>query len=615
MVVATLALLLSAATASGAPGHHFPSGLIPRMQLSPAARYVTPPNLTFDASYENLIDRYFTDVAAANGSGSNVYSVTTQYSSIQYHSSVGGSYLDHDPIPASGCDDGTDPFCLTDQQLQNEIQNVLTAEDWHGGPSNMFFLMTPVGVGSCVDAFSGICSTNFFCAYHNNFVDANGEDVIYANEPYEGPIGGCSGDFAPFDPGAGFGFPNDHDSDTTINTISHEHIEAITDPLGTAWYADDGNGDEIGDLCAYYYGPKAGTAANGQPYSQLINGHDYSLQEEYSNNDGGCVTHLGGASSPETSGSGPLTPHGGPVMLTNTTYAIYWLPTPGVTVRPTVSGTAAEHQTLSSTAGTWNGGATSFAYQWQRCSATGTGCANIPGATTSTYTLTSADGGNTVRSTVSATNVNGPSPYAASATTAVVAPIPAATASPVVSGAAGVGRSLSTTGGTWNTAVSLTYQWLRCAADGTGCAAIPAATANTYPLVAADAGHRLEAVVSATNPAGTTGATSAATAVVVDVPAASGAPRIVGNARVHKQLSAIHGTWTWSPTAYRYRWLRCSRSGGGCVAIKNATHVSYRVTQRDAGHRLRLRVTATNAAGSHSATSSPTARVRAARHR
>src|SRR5436305_4139932 len=101
-------------------------------------------------------------------------------------------------------------------------------------------------------------------------------------------------------------------------------------------------------------------------------------------------------------------------MHTNTTYAIYWLPTPGNTVQPVDTGTAAVNHTLTSSQGSWTGSPTGFSYQWQRCSSAGTGCANIPGATASSYTLTSADGGNTVRSTVSATNVNGASPFAAS---------------------------------------------------------------------------------------------------------------------------------------------------------------------------------------------------------
>jgi hypothetical protein len=615
-VLVTLAAVLTLlATASGASGkatlHLQPSGLIPRLQTpvnSPG--YATPATLTFDASYENLIDQYFTDVAAASGTGSNVYSVDTQYSGIAYTSTVGGSYVDHDPLPPNGCDDGSDPFCLTDQQLQDEIQNVLADKGWHGGLGNMFFLMTPVGVGSCIDGSSGVCSSNYFCAYHNAFVDANSEDVIYANEPYEGGVSGCDGNNGLIPPGPGFGFPNDQDSDTTINTISHEHNEAITDPFGDAWYADDGQGDEIGDLCAYYYGLKAGTAPNGQPYSQKINGHDYSLQEEYSNADHGCVPYLGGPSTAETIGSGPLADHGGAVMQTNTTYAIYWLPTPGNAVPPAVSGTASVNRMLTSSTGTWNGGATTFSYQWQRCSSAGSGCVDIPGATDSTYELTSADGGTTVRSTVSATNVNGASPRTASEPTAVVTPVPAPTGAPVISGVAAVGRSFSTTTGQWNTQLSFTYQWMRCAADGSGCAAIPAATASTYPLIGDDAGHRLEAVVSGTNAAGTTSASSALTAVIVAVPRAKSPPRILGRAKVGGRLKGLVGTWSGPPQTYEYAWLRCSAHGARCAPIKSAARATYRLRKRDAGHRLRLRVTAVNVAGRKAATSRPGKMVR-----
>jgi hypothetical protein len=476
----------------------------------------------------------------------------------------------------------------------------------------MFFLMTPDGVGSCFDSVTDQCSTNVFCAYHNYFVDSSSEDVVYANEPFEATIGGCTN---PFDQG----FPNDVNADTTINTISHEHNEAITDPLtdqaNLAWIADDGPmgkpQDEIGDLCGYDFAPELGGTPGTTAWNQVINGDHYDLQAEYSNADGGCVQALSGAISPPPfpEGSGPLVYQGGPVMHTNTTYAIYWAPTAGNTVAPAVAGTAAVNHTLTSSQGSWNGSPTSFSYQWQRCSSAGTGCANIPGATASSYTLTSADGGNTVRSTVSATNVNGASPFATSATTAVVTPVPAATAPPVVSGIAAVGRSFSTTNGTWNTSVSFAYQWLRCAANGTGCAAIPAATASSYPIVSADAGHVLEARVSATNAAGTTSATSAASPVVVAAPHVTGSPRISGRAKVGKRLAGTHGTWSGPPTSYKYSWLRCTAHGSKCVPIKRATHATYRLTRKDAGHRLKLRVKALNAAGSGTATSGATKRV------
>ena len=99
----------------------------------------------------------------------NVYSVATQYYDnpgavhIQYQSTFGGSYVDHDPLPANGCDDGLDTYCLTDQQLQNEIQTAMTAKGWRRRPDHIFFLMTPNGVGSCESAAGNVLDGHLLC--------------------------------------------------------------------------------------------------------------------------------------------------------------------------------------------------------------------------------------------------------------------------------------------------------------------------------------------------------------------------------------------------------------------------------------------------------------------
>jgi hypothetical protein len=527
LVLAGLALAVTASSGSAAgPAHGQIAGIVPYRAplLQPAPRLAraigaaSPNVLTFDASYQNLINQYLTDVGAASGSTDNVYSVATQYSdgsgNVQYGSSFGGSYDSKDPLPANGCDDGADTYCLTDTQLQNEIQSVLTAKGWHGGLSHLFVLMTPAGVGSCFDGVSNECSTNTFCAYHGAFTDSSNEDVIYANEPYEGPstgvpIGACT-DFSQ-------GFPNDPDSDTTISTISHEQNEAITDPLpftNTAWLSADGS--EIGDLCAFGFGPARGGTPGVDAWNQLIHGDKYDLQGEWSNADDGCVQSLGGPTFPQPmgDGSGPLVNNGGPVMHTNTTYAIYWLPTARNTSAPVVTGPAAVNQTLTSSTGSWVGGGAPFSYQWQRCSPSGTACVNIAGATASSYKLTSTDGGQVVRSTVSATNVNGASAPKASAGTAVVVDVPAATKAPHISGEARVGKKLSGSPGSWTYSPAFIYQWLRCNAHGGSCSSIHAATHSTYRLTKRDARHRLRLGVTATNTAGSKTVVSSATARV-----------------------------------------------------------------------------------------------------
>ncbi len=256
LVLAGLALAVAASSGAAASPARAPIlGVVPHTggrpavaphALSKAAAAAGPTTLTFDASYENLINRYFADVAHDSVGTENVYSVTTQYfddagamatSSTSRRSEARTSTRIHSRRTAAA--DNVDTYCLTDQQLQHEIQAVLTAKGWQGGLDHIFFLMTPNGVGSCFNGLSGQCSTDDFCAYHSAFQDSNGDDVIYANEPYEGPDPrtGCADDSQ--------GFPNDVDADTTINTISHEHNESITDPLGTGWLANDTNQDEI----------------------------------------------------------------------------------------------------------------------------------------------------------------------------------------------------------------------------------------------------------------------------------------------------------------------------------------------------------------------------------
>lgn len=564
-----------------------------------AARSTTPTcHGSSCTGYEAAIDQYFQDVAHDSGQNTNVYSVATQYDSIQYQETFGGSYVDTTAYPSNGCNDGHDAVCLSDAQLRTAIERAINVNGWpNGGGTNVFFIFTPSNVGICAGSE---CSTNTFCAYHD-YISSPG--IIYGVQPYNAtiPTGGCDQQE----------YPNGNDADATLNTVSHEQNEAITDAdTQNGWYTADGT-SENGDLCAWTFGPTSGSA--GAEYNQTINGHHYWLQEEYSNADilnGGCLQHLGGtANQPDLlqDGSGPLIDHGGSVMTTNTVYAIYWVPAGGSaptnSAPPIVSGVAGVGKTLTTSNGTWAGSPTSFGYQWQQCSSTGTNCANISGATGASYKLLAGDAGHEIRSEVRATNAGGTSSFTASAPTEAAIPVPANTAAPVVSGVAASGKTLSTTQGSWNTPVAYAYQWLRCSSTGMSCLSIAHATSSTYKVVSTDRGHELEARVSATNAAATTAAVSAPTAVVVGLPALSRLPSISGKTKVGKRLSVTTGGWNGSPSSFHYQWLRCSKKGASCVRIRHATKSSYRLTKHDARHRLRVRVTASNTAGKSKSTS------------
>ena len=64
-------------------------------------------------------------------------------------------------------------------------------------------------------------------------------------------------------------------------------------------------------------------------------------------------------------------------------------------------------EVLTTTSGTRPDSPTKLAYQWQRCNSSGGSCTNIPGQTSSTYTITSVDVADTLRSTVTASSTAG----------------------------------------------------------------------------------------------------------------------------------------------------------------------------------------------------------------
>jgi hypothetical protein len=178
---------------------------------------------------------------------------------------------------------------------------------------------------------------------------------------------------------------------------------------------------------------------------------------------------------------------------------------PQNTSPPTIGGTAREGNTLTARNGTWTNAPTSFAYQWQRCGADGTGCADISSATNQTYTLTSADADHTIRVQVTAKNADGQT-TATSTPTAVVSSrsAPVNTAKPTISGTPRVGEELTASNGTWSGGVtSFTYQWQRCTSSST-CTNVDGATARTYGVRSADVGDTLRVGVTAHNASGST---------------------------------------------------------------------------------------------------------------
>lgn len=198
---------------------------------------------------------------------------------------------------------------------------------------------------------------------------------------------------------------------------------------------------------------------------------------------------------------------------------------------------------------------------------------------------------------------------------------PVNTSPPTISGTPVKGQALVSGTGSWSGTppISFAFQWQRCDGAGANCASIAGATNTTYLLQSADVGARLRVLITASNADGTASALSDATTVVTagGVPKFTGEPRISGSPVVGQRLSASNGSWTGDqPMTLAFQWVRCGADGGkadgsNCTNVSGATGTTYLLTSAEAGARIRVRVTATNASGAQTAASNPTAAVKA----
>jgi hypothetical protein len=230
----------------------------------------------FPAGYQTTINQFVQDLSL-----SPYYGIAGQYGDSNGEVSpmltFGGTWLDTtNALPHAA---------VSFADLTAEVNRAKAANGWSSDANSYFQVYTPSGFSSSASA--GICGLHYFAN------PAVGQ-ILY-------PQPGCF-------PGAPY--PNADVADAAINISAHEIIETVTDPLGNGWFFQSSAG-EIGDLCAWIFGTRAGDGSN-----VVMNGHPYIVQMEWSNAISGCtLTSTQPSATITANGSGgPLTLHAGDAL-------------------------------------------------------------------------------------------------------------------------------------------------------------------------------------------------------------------------------------------------------------------------------------------------------------
>jgi hypothetical protein len=168
----------------------------------------------------------------------------------------------------------TATFANPHSATMQEIFNILSSavgKTAASGYNTIYHVFLPQGTNMCIDAtdcYSPDDPANWtFCAFHGS-VNFGAKHVLFTVQPWQG-VGGCQ---MPGQTPHGL-------IDATASTLAHELFETITDPDLDGW-SNALFGFEMSDICF------------GFGSNQLMNGHNYFLQLEWSNALHTCTDHL-----------------------------------------------------------------------------------------------------------------------------------------------------------------------------------------------------------------------------------------------------------------------------------------------------------------------------------
>lgn len=340
----------------------------------------------------------------------------------------------------------------------------------------------------------------------------------------------------------------------------------------------------------------------------LTAGTTYAVEECASNGSGtvcGNVTQFKTPTStsvqPDNSNDGPIATDAGP--LTSGAYTV--------------------GDTLSTSTGVWqNGASATFTYEWWEGAdatavnnigtAMGSTCTSdcpvqIGGATSRNYQLQPSDAGKYVFALVLANGYYWPTPSLGPV--AALAVPGAGRTSQITDTGLGLGGSLSQLNApTFSPgATSMSYQWQESAGGASGWSNVGGSGSSpmSYPIALADSKRYIRLAVTGTNAAGSSTAPDYSNVLQVN----DLSPTSAGNVSLSTTglglggVISIANSPSWSPGSPTVadQWQESSTGSGGWGNIGGATATSYTIQQSDSQLYIRAAVTATDPAGTTTA--------------
>ncbi|HEX3642159.1 MAG TPA: hypothetical protein VHV10_12785 [Ktedonobacteraceae bacterium] len=221
--------------------------------------------------YVSLVEQFVKDIGQ-----SPLYANLLQYYDASGRcpasATLAGTFTDTRPFPQDLVTNRQSPNInshlmdsLTDQTWRQEIAIVAAKQGWNTQDYHNVFVMLP--------------TMSWGCGWHSSLSSSQqgGSPYIYGSYPsYQGQDQ-CV--VVPQSPN------HDHIADIATGIVSHELMEAVSDPYpGSGWDSSGGTG-EMADKC-----PLPPSTIDPKTNGNVTwNGHSYAIQEEYDNYRHGCV--------------------------------------------------------------------------------------------------------------------------------------------------------------------------------------------------------------------------------------------------------------------------------------------------------------------------------------